>query len=382
MTKQEIEAQFNAAQRKYAQFSQSMPDSIATQKIKEKMESLKAELEAMGAKQAPKIAPVEGKKRGRPAKSKSVSTAKIAPVEGKKRGRPAKITGATQDAEKMSRFLFEKAVKGGKIVDVVLAETLQVANNMVGEGFEFVRQIKQGRSPKTGFIAADSSMTSTTSKKEEVKVAEMTKRGRPSKKMTAEDAGIKIEDSKKRAEKAEKKKTKGRGRPKSTRFFLFEMPLKTSGKFKRKIQAASSIENAKKRLGDSYIFVKEVKASTGEGTFSTSVAGLESFVIEKTPMVATPKADKKNIIVKNLREQTSEISEKPKSIKRDESMPAQLTQAEIRALKAFAQALMKAKFKKGGMTSDDWNDLFSNLTIVRTQFEEEDFEFSDGGFVR
>ena len=360
MTKQEVQKQYEAAKRNYETFLDRMPDSSATSKLKQKMDRLKAELDAMTAKETPAAAPAEGKKRGRPAKS--------AP--------------ASQDTQKMSRFLFEKSVDGGKMVEVVMAESKSQAMKSIEEGFQFVRQITKGRSPKTGFIAADAAATAAPPKKQEAKPAEMPKRGRPSKKMTAEDAGIKIEDSKKRAEKAEKKKTKGRGRPKSTRFFLFEMPLKTSGKFKRKIQAASSIENAKKRIGDSYIFVKEVKANTGEGTFNTSIAGLESTATEKTTMVATPKANKKDVVVSKLREAASKRAETRKSEKPAESTPAQLTQAEIRALKAFAQALMKAKFKKGGMTSDDWNELFSNLPVIRTQFEEDDYEFEDGGFVQ
>ena len=63
------------------------------------------------------------------------------------------------------------------------------------------------------------------------------------------------------------------------------------------------------------------------------------------------------------------------------SSPPQLTKDEIRALKAFAQALMKAKFEKGGMTDDDWDEMFAHLPVARTQFEDETFEFGKGGRV-
>jgi len=351
MTKQEIESQLAAANRKYEEFSQRIPNSVAVEKIKEKRDRLQAMLDDMSKKESPTPA-TEAKKRGRRAKEKTPTTAK-------KRGRPAKSAKPTE--EKISRFVFEQEVDGGKNVEVIFAASRDSAMEMAEDGYVFVREITRGRSPKTGFLPDESKPTKAAAS------TERKKRGRPSKKISADEAGISEEDSKKRSKKVESRKTKGRGRPKSTRFFLFEMPLKTSGKFKRKVQAASSVETAKNRIGENYVFVKEVTADKGAGTFETSLVGTEKTTAAMPTLKAQKVSERKKEAVKTAR--------------KAEQSTVQLTQSEVKVLKALAQALMKAKFEKGGMTSDDWDEMFENLPVLRTQFEEETFEFEDGGTV-
>ena len=40
---------------------------------------------------------------------------------------------------------------------------------------------------------------------------------------------------------------------------------------------------------------------------------------------------------------------------------------------------MKAKFSQGGLTDAEWDEMFADLPVSRTQFEEETFEYGKGG---
>lgn len=174
---------------------------------------------------------------------------------------------ATKSASgKDKRHVFEKQVEGGKEVKVVMASSADLAKEAMQEsGFEFVKTITRGRSPKEGFIPSG-----------KVKKTKGTKRAsKATRDDMAKEAGMTPEKAEKVSEKVAKAKKRGR-KPMDKQAYLFEMPLKTqAGKVKRKVVTATSEASAQKSAGKNYTLVKELKA--GENP-KVGVQAVEGFV--------------------------------------------------------------------------------------------------------
>jgi len=174
---------------------------------------------------------------------------------------------ATKSASgKDKRHVFEKQVEGGKEVKVVMASSADLAKEAMQEsGFEFVKTITRGRSPKEGFIPSG-----------KVKKTKGTKRAsKATRDDMAKEAGMTPEKAEKVSEKVAKAKKRGR-KPMDKQAYLFEMPLKTqAGKVKRKVVTATSEASAQKSAGKNYTLVKELKA--GENP-KVGVQSVEGFV--------------------------------------------------------------------------------------------------------
>jgi len=174
---------------------------------------------------------------------------------------------ATKSASgKDKRHVFEKQVEGGKEVKVVMASSADLAKEAMQEsGFEFVKTITRGRSPKEGFIPSG-----------KVKKTKGTKRAsKATRDDMAKEAGMTPEKAEKVSEKVAKAKKRGR-KPMDKQAYLFEMPLKTqAGKVKRKVVTATSEASAKKSAGKNYTLVKELTA--GENP-KVGVQPIEGFV--------------------------------------------------------------------------------------------------------
>jgi hypothetical protein len=174
---------------------------------------------------------------------------------------------ATKSASgKDKRHVFEKQVEGGKEVKVVMASSADLAKEAMQEsGFEFVKTITRGRSPKEGFIPSG-----------KVKKTKGTKRAsKATRDDMAKEAGMTPEKAEKVSEKVAKAKKRGR-KPMDKQAYLFEMPLKTqAGKVKRKVVTATSEASAQKSAGKNYTLVKELKA--GENP-KVGVQPVEGFV--------------------------------------------------------------------------------------------------------
>jgi hypothetical protein len=156
-------------------------------------------------------------------------------------------------AGKEKRHVFEKKVEGGKEVKVVMATSEDLAKEaMQDSGFDFVKTITRGRSPKEGFVA-DAKPKKAKSKKPE-------RATRASRAEMAQAAGMTPEKAEKVAEKVSTAKKRGR-KPMDKKAFLFEMPMKTkAGKVKRKVVTAVSEAAAVKQAGKNYSLVRELKA--------------------------------------------------------------------------------------------------------------------------
>ena len=189
-------------------------------------------------------------------------------VETKKAKAPRKPKATKSASGKEMRHVFEKEVEGGKEVKVVMATSPELAKEAMQEsGFEFVKTITRGRSPKEGFIA--------TGKAKKTKAKAPARASKATRESMAKDAGMTAEKAEKVASKVASSKKRGR-KPMDKKAFLFEMPLKTqAGKVKRKVVTATSEASAIKAAGKNYTLVKELEK--GENP-KVGVQPMEGFV--------------------------------------------------------------------------------------------------------
>ena len=189
-------------------------------------------------------------------------------VETKKAKAPRKPKATKSASGKEKRHVFEKEVEGGKEVKVVMATSPELAKEAMQEsGFEFVKTITRGRSPKEGFIA--------TGKAKKTKAKTPERASKATRESMAKDAGMTAEKAEKVASKVASSKKRGR-KPMEKKAFLFEMPLKTqAGKVKRKVVTATSEASAIKAAGKNYTLVKELEK--GENP-KVGVQPIEGFV--------------------------------------------------------------------------------------------------------
>ncbi|MBN39020.1 MAG: hypothetical protein CMI29_11230 [Opitutae bacterium] len=189
-------------------------------------------------------------------------------VETKKAKAPRKPKATKSASGKEKRHVFEKEVEGGKEVKVVMATSPELAKEAMQEsGFEFVKTITRGRSPKEGFIA--------TGKAKKTKAKTPARASKATRESMAKDAGMTAEKAEKVASKVASSKKRGR-KPMDKKAFLFEMPLKTqAGKVKRKVVTATSEASAIKAAGKNYTLVKELEK--GENP-KVGVQPIEGFV--------------------------------------------------------------------------------------------------------
>ncbi|MBH96742.1 MAG: hypothetical protein CMD87_05745 [Gammaproteobacteria bacterium] len=189
-------------------------------------------------------------------------------VETKKAKAPRKPKATKSASGKEKRHVFEKEVEGGKEVKVVMATSPELAKEAMQEsGFEFVKTITRGRSPKEGFIA--------TGKAKKTKAKTPERASKATRESMAKDAGMTAEKAEKVASKVASSKKRGR-KPMDKKAFLFEMPLKTqAGKVKRKVVTATSEASAIKAAGKNYTLVKELEK--GENP-KVGVQPIEGFV--------------------------------------------------------------------------------------------------------
>jgi hypothetical protein len=189
-------------------------------------------------------------------------------VETKKAKAPRKPKATKSASGKEMRHVFEKEVEGGKEVKVVIATSPELAKEAMQEsGFEFVKTITRGRSPKEGFIA--------TGKAKKTKAKAPARASKATRESMAKDAGMTAEKAEKVASKVASSKKRGR-KPMDKKAFLFEMPLKTqAGKVKRKVVTATSEASAMKAAGKNYTLVKELEK--GENP-KVGVQPVEGFV--------------------------------------------------------------------------------------------------------
>ena len=170
---------------------------------------------------------------------------------------------------KALRYIFEKphgsSTNDEPVIErkVVRATSQEEAEGMLGsEGWEFIKTISRGKSPKEGLIslAKKNGKSKKAQSSKESKAKATPTKGRVSKEDRndmAKIAGMSESKAKSESDKVTGAKKRSRKKTKN-KTFLFEMPMKTkAGKVKRKVVVASSLESAEKSAGKNYTLVRE-----------------------------------------------------------------------------------------------------------------------------
>ena len=239
-------------------------------------------------------------------------------------------------AGKEKRHVFEKKVEGGKEVKVVMATSEDLAKEaMQDSGFDFVKTITRGRSPKEGFVA-DAKPKKAKSKKPE-------RATRASREEMAQAAGMTPEKAEKVAEKVSTAKKRGR-KPMDKKAFLFEMPMKTqAGKVKRKVVTAVSEAAAVKQAGKNYSLVRELKAGENPKVGIQPIEGYVKPEPKKRGRKPKVKEEAPEPVVEVTEEQ--EVEEKAESIGEGIGMADKERGDELRALAKGTIAEMEEKVR-------------------------------------